>query len=171
MGISSDAPCGCPVLISCQTWLDGTPTRGVATDSHGITIEVVEGETSQSSITHMIDIVITRPEKQLTYEAYTKIDMLSPFGAGNPEPVFRLEGARLVRRWASGPEGRHLRVRLRHKDNQFDGTYLRGGSLLDTYAEGSQVNVIFCLEPARNRFDGEGKQDVWLKILHMEVVE
>ena len=33
MGISSDAPCGCPVLISCQTWLDGTPTRGVATDS------------------------------------------------------------------------------------------------------------------------------------------
>ncbi len=119
----------------------------------------------------MIDIVITRPEKQLTYEAYTKIGVLSPFGAGNPEPVFRLEGARLVRRWASGPEGRHLRVRLRHKDTQFDGTYLRGGSLLDTYAEGSQVNVIFCLEPARNRFDGEGKQDVWLKILHMEVID
>jgi len=157
--------------------------QGNGAPSNGIVVEVEEGEaldltgvvteqeTSPAAITHMIDIVITRPEKQLTYEAYTKIGMLSPFGAGNPEPVFRLEGARLVRRWASGPEGRHLRVRLRHKDNQFDGTYLRGGSLLDTYVEGSQVNVIFCLEPARNRFDGEGKQEVWLKILHMEVVE
>ena len=156
--------------------------QGNGAPSNGIVVEVEEGEaldltgvvaeqeTGPAAITHMVDIVITRPEKQLTYEAYTKIDMLSPFGAGNPEPVFRLEGARLVRRWASGPEGRHLRVRLRHKDNQFDGTYLRGGPLLDTYAEGSQVNVIFCLEPARNRFDGEGKQDVWLKILQMEVI-
>ena len=131
---------------------------------------VTEQEASQLSTTHMVDIVINKPEKQLTYDVYTKIGMLSPFGAGNPEPVFRLDGARLIRRWTNGPEGRHLRIRLRHNDRQFDGTYLRGGSLLDTYAEGALVNVIFCLEPSRNRFDTEGKQDIWLKVLHMEVV-
>ena len=111
---------------------------------------------------HMIDIVITRPEKQLTYEAYTKIGLLSPFGAGNPEPVFKIEGARLTRRWASGLEGRHLRVRLRHNDSK--------GLEIDAFAEGALVNVIFCLEPSRNRFDAEGKQEVWLKVLQMEVV-
>ena len=150
---------------------DGTPTRGVATDSQGITGEVViEQETNQPGASHMVDIVITRPEKQLTYEVYTKIDLLSPFGASNPEPVFRLDGARLTRAWASGMERRHLRVRLRHNESQFDGTFLRKGPFLDMYPEGSRVNVIFCLEPSRDKFNGEGKQDVWLKILHMEVV-
>ncbi|HEU0001322.1 MAG TPA: single-stranded-DNA-specific exonuclease RecJ [Ktedonobacteraceae bacterium] len=159
--------------------------QGNSTPSNGLTVEVevvevpdvatvavvTEQETSQPSTTHMVDIVISRPDKQLTYDAYTRIGLLSPFGAGNPEPVFRLDGARLVRRWASGPEGRHLRARLRYNDSNLDGTYLRGGSLLDTYAEGALVNVIFCLEPSRNKFDAEGKQEVWLKILYMDVVE
>jgi single-stranded-DNA-specific exonuclease len=151
---------------------NGTPTRGVATDSHGIIGEVeVEQETSQPAMSHMVDIVVNKPEKQLTYEAYTKIDLLSPFGASNPEPVFRLDGARLTRIWASGMERRHLRVRLRYNDSQFDGTYLRKGPFLAMYPEGSLVNVIFCLEPTRDKFNGEGKQEIWLKILHMEVVD
>lgn len=141
-----------------------------ATALPDLTGVVVEQETSQPFMTHMVDFVINKPEKQLTYEAYATIGLLSPFGSGNPEPVFRIERARLARRWTSGPEGRHLRVRLRHNDSQFDGTFLRGGPLLDAYTEGSLVHVIFCLEPSRNKFDAEGKQDVWLKILHMEVV-
>ena len=122
-------------------------------------------------MSHMVDIVINKPEKQLTYEVYTKIDLLSPFGAGNPEPVFRLDGARLTRIWASGMERRHLRVRLRHNESQFDGTYLRKGPFLDMYPEGSLVNVIFCLEPTRDKFNGVSKQEIWLKILYMEVAE
>jgi single-stranded-DNA-specific exonuclease len=118
----------------------------------------------------MVDIVITRPEKQLTWEVYTKIGLLAPFGAANPEPVLRLDGARLVRRWASGQEGRHLRVRLRHSDSQFDGTYLRQGPAIDSYPEGALVNVVFCLETSRDRFN-EGKQEVWLRVLDMEVVK
>ncbi|MGH2498064.1 MAG: DHHA1 domain-containing protein, partial [Ktedonobacteraceae bacterium] len=157
---------------------NGTPSNGATVEVEVVEVPdvatvavVTEQETGLSATAHMVDIVINKPEKQLTYDVYTKIDLLSPFGAGNPEPVFRLDSARLIRRWTNGPEGRHLRIRLRHNDRQFDGTYLRGGSLLDTYTEGSLVNVIFCLEPSRNKFDAGGKQEVWLKILHMEVVE
>ena len=154
---------------------NGTPATGIVVEvEEGETPDLVavvaEQETSQPAMSHMVDIVITRPEKQLTYEAYTKIGLLGPFGAGNPEPVFQLEGARLTRRWASGPEGRHLRVRLRHNESQFDGTYLRKGPAIDTYPEGSLVNVIFCLEPSRNRFEDNGKQEMWLRVLNMEVV-
>ena len=154
---------------------NGTPSNGIVVEveegeTPDLVAVVVEQETSQPAMSHMVDIVITRPEKQLTYEAYTKIGLLGPFGAGNPEPVFQLEGARLTRRWASGPEGRHLRVRLRHNESQFDGTYLRKGPAIDTYPEGSQVNVIFCLEPSRNRFEDNGKQEMWLRVLNMEVV-
>lgn len=159
---------------------NGAPANGITVETvevvagegetPDLTAVVVEPETSQPDASRMVDIVITRPEKQLTYEVYTKIGVLSPFGAANPEPVFRLDGARLTRRWPSGQEGRHLRVRLRHNETQFDGTYLRKGPAIDTFPEGAQVNVIFCLEASRDRFN-EGKQEVWLRVLDMEVVE
>jgi single-stranded DNA-specific DHH superfamily exonuclease len=114
-------------------------------------------------------MLIQRPEV-LTYDVYHKITLLSPFGAGNPEPTFRMDGLRIMRRWISGSEGRHLRVRLRTKNIQFNGTYLRGGSQLNFFKEGSLVNVIFSLEPAWNPPDAESRPDIWLKVLHMEVV-
>jgi single-stranded-DNA-specific exonuclease len=156
---------------------NGVPPNGITleveeAETPDLTAVAAEQETSLPAMSHMVDIVITRPEKQLTHEIYTKIGLLSPFGAGNPEPVFKLEGARLARRWASGPEGRHLRVRLQHGNSQFDGTYLRKGPSLDMYPEGSPVNAIFCLEPSRDRFNGEGgKQEMWLKILGMEMAD
>src|SRR5258708_39705171 len=76
----------------------------------------------------------------------------------------------LPRRWTSGPAGRHLRVRLKANNRQFNGTYFRGGSQLDSFKEGSLVHVIFCLEPVRNPPEWENKQDIWLKILHIEAV-
>ncbi len=148
----------------------GEVEAGETVETPDLTIVVAEQETSLPAMSHMVDIVINKPEKQLTYEAYTKIDLLSPFGASNPEPVFRLDGARLTRIWASGMERRHLRVRLRHNESQFDGTFLRKGPFIAMYPEGSLVNVIFCLEPTRDKFNGEGKQEIWLKILHMDVV-
>src|SRR5260370_33036975 len=74
------------------------------------------------------------------------------------------------RRWTSGPAGRHLRVRLKANNRQFNGTYFRGGSQLDSFKEGSLVHVIFCLEPVLNHPEWESKQDIWLKILHIEAV-
>ncbi len=114
-----------------------------------------------------IDLFVRKPE-ELTYDIYRKLSQLSPFGAGNPEPTFKMDGLRLMRRWASGPEGRHLRVRLSVNSLQFNGSYLRGGAQLNSFPEGSRVNVIFSLEPAWNATDVANRQEIWLKILHME---
>jgi single-stranded-DNA-specific exonuclease len=119
--------------------------------------------------TRNVDLFVNNPE-ELTYDVYHKISLLSPFGAGNPEPTFRIDGLRLIRRWTSGLEGRHLRVRLSTNNIQFNGNYLRGGAQLNSFNEGSRVNVIFSLEPAWNPPDGGSSQDIWLKVLHMEVV-
>lgn len=142
---------------------------GEVTETAELTLngEVIEQEITTP--TDKVDLVIANPDA-LTYDAYNKINLLSPFGAGNPEPVFRMNNLRLTRRWTSGPEGRHLRVRLKANNRQFNGTYFRGGSQLDSFKEGSLVHVIFCLEPAWNPSDTESRQDIWLKILRMEVV-
>ncbi len=149
-----------------QTSLEAATDDTETPDLNGI---IAEQETAVSTDTHKVDMFIQRPEV-LTYDVYNNINLLSPFGAGNPEPTFRMDGLRLTRRWTSGPEGRHLRVRLRANSMQFNGTYLRGGAQLDAFNEGSLINVIFSLESAWNPPDAESRPDIWLKVLHMEVV-
>jgi len=147
-----------------------------ASDAPAITSVVIEQELAPPMNTRKIDLVIRRPE-YLTYDVYNKMNLLSPFGAGNPEPVFKMERLRLYRRWQSGVDGRHLRVRLRTSANgggnsmPFNGTYVRGGSQIELLPEGSLVNVVFNLEPAWNSFDSDNRQDIWLKILQLEVVK
>lgn len=142
-------------------------------EASAIASVVIEQDLAAPTNTRKIDMVITRPEG-LNYDACSKVGLLSPYGAGNPEPVFKMERLRLYRRWQSGVDGRHLRVRLRTTINsnsvQFNGTYIRGGSQLESLPEGSLVNVIFSLEPAWNSLDSDNRQDIWLKILQVELV-
>jgi single-stranded-DNA-specific exonuclease len=154
-----------------QSWYENiqSPSEALAenTETHDITTIISEQELSASTGTRKVDMLVRRPE-ELTYDVYHKVSVLSPFGAGNPEPSFRMDGLRLIRRWVSGPEGRHLRVRLSINNLHFNGSYLRGGAQLNYFHEGSRVNVIFSLEPAWNAPDGASSQDIWLKILYME---
>lgn len=138
-----------------------------ASDASNPAIVVIEEE-NPTTAAHRVDLLATKPEAQLTYEVCTKIDLLSPFGAGNPEPAFRLNNARITRRWLSGPENRHLRLRLRVNDMQYNGTFLRAGSRIESYSEGARVNVIFNLEPQWNVPEQDQRQEVRLRILAMD---
>ncbi len=157
-----------------QEWHEGSQssveTTAEDTATPDLTGDTIEQEILVPTNIRKVDLVIQKPEK-LSYDAYNKISQLSPFGAGNPEPILRMDRLRLTRRWISGIEGRHLRVRLRANNVQFNGTYVRGGAHLESLKEGSLVNVFFSLEPAWNPQDGESPQDIWLKVLDMEVVE
>lgn len=144
-----------------------TPTN--TSESPELTGMILDQEPSAATGARMVDLLVRKPE-ELTYQVYHNMSLLSPFGAGNPEPTFKMDGLRLQRRWASGPEGRHLRVRLNAGNLQFNGSYLRGGSQLNSFHEGSRVNVIFSLEPAWNIPEGMSTQDIWLKILSMEQI-
>ena len=138
-------------------------------DASGIVIEQEDNPFSQA--TSMIDIVFTKIE-MLTYESYRKIRELGPFGAGNPEPVFQMKNLRLLDRWTSGFEGRNLRLRLGSPGSgalQRLGTLTRGSSRIQTLHSGQTVNIIFRLESAWNPLESNGKQDIWLKLLEVEV--
>ena len=115
----------------------------------------------------MVDLIFTRLER-VNYNMYSKIRELGPFGAANPEPTFKIEGLRIINRWPSGIEGRNLRLQLAAKNFQFKGTLLRGGAQLPAFQPGQLVDVIFSLEPAWNPTDDTSKQEIWLKILHIE---
>ncbi|MGZ6364998.1 MAG: single-stranded-DNA-specific exonuclease RecJ [Ktedonobacteraceae bacterium] len=153
------------------SWYENTHSPIEVLTENTVSSELISIITDQDpSVTadaRKIDLFVRKPE-ELTYDIYRKLSLLSPFGAGNPEPTFKMDGLRLMRRWTSGPEGRHLRVRLGVNNLQFNGSYLRGGAQLNSFPEGSRVNVIFSLEPAWNAPEGANSQEIWLKILYME---
>ena len=125
---------------------------------------VIEQETISA---RMVDLVFKRLER-INYSTYTKIRELAPFGAANPEPIFKIEGLRILSGWLSGFDGRNLRLLLGNGHVQFKGALIRGGAQRSSFPVGQVVNVVFSLEPAWNSPENASKQEVWLKILHLE---
>jgi single-stranded-DNA-specific exonuclease len=124
----------------------------------------IELEAPVPVATRKVDLVITKPEL-LNLDTLEKINQLAPFGSGNPEAVFFVDDLRLVRRWTSGIDGRHLRVRLRSDHASLNGRLLRGGKRAETLQEGKIVEVMFSLEQPWSPPESESRQEVWLNLL------
>lgn len=144
------------------------------TSRTAIAVEVPQKESEEPVVTSIepgstpasrkVDLVISKPEL-LNLETLEKIQRLAPFGAGNPEPIFRINRLQLLSRWTSGSERQHLRVRLRGNGLTFNGTMRRGGERFATLKEQIPVSVIFSLEQAWSPSEGESRQEIWLRIL------
>ncbi len=130
---------------------------------------VTEQESIPPVSMQMVDLVFRKPGR-INYETYKKIRLLSPFGAANPEPVFKMENLRLLSYWASGIDGRNLRLKLGANGVVFEALFIRGGTQTQMQSLNgvSRVNVIFRLEPAWNPTDGESTKDIRLRVLEVE---
>ncbi len=146
-----------------------TPALIEGTELPDQTGVVTEQENSESAAPlKVIDLIFTKLEL-LNYNQYKTLRRLSPFGAGNPEPVFKMEKLRLLDKWLSGLHKQNLSLRLGATSGgsvQHKGTYTRGASEQTKLAKASHVNVIFRLESAED----DSKPEVWLKILDVEPV-
>jgi single-stranded-DNA-specific exonuclease len=133
-----------------------------------LTSVTTEPEQASPGQARMIDLVFTKPER-LKYSTYSKIQQLGPFGAANPEPIFKLEHLRLLSSRLSGVEGRNLRLRLAAKGVVLNGLYIHAGAQLPQFKSARYVNVVFHLEPAWSSIEGESKEEIILRILHADV--
>jgi len=122
-----------------------------------------------TSSTHMIDLVLHKTDL-LNYAGYKRLRKLSPFGASNPEPVFKIENARLIDRWASGMNKQNLRLKFEVTDRSakknayIAGTLTHGAELLATFERGSLVDIVFRIESSED----ESRRDIWLKLLDVQ---
>ena len=150
---------GPPALIEGTRLPDQT---GVVTEQ-----ESSEPESAPTLASSMVDITFTKMER-LNYQFYKTLRQLSPFGAGNPEPTFKMEGLRLLDKWSSGLKRQNLRLRLgaARGNVQQMGTFTRQAALQQALEGITHVNIIFRIESSEN----EAKQEIWLKILDMEPV-
>jgi single-stranded-DNA-specific exonuclease len=133
-------------------------------DQTGLVIEQESAE--NTSATKMVDLVFTKIER-LNYEMYKTLRLIGPFGAGNPEPIFKMERLRLLDKWISGSGKQNLRLRLATNQGQILGTYTRGAPEVKRLINATHVNIIFQLAAHEN----EERQEAWLKILHVESLQ
>ncbi len=150
-------------------WHESNGTATLTTSDEVVPADQVNGATEQELLARlgpqMVDIVFTRWER-LSYNFYKQMRLLSPFGAGNPEPIFKMEGLRLLNKWIGGKEGQNLHLRFSSPTGnmQRTGILTRGAAQLQSFAGVSHVNIIFKLESSED----EMKQDLWLRILAIE---
>ena len=111
------------------------------------------------------DLTFSKMER-LNYETYKLLRQISPFGAGNPEPVFKMQRLRLLSTWTSGPNKQNLRLRLEESTSgkQIIGTYTRGAIEQKRIAKASHIDIIFRIDSSED----DAKSEVWIKVLYIQ---
>ncbi len=87
---------------------------------------------------------------QIDSETMKQMDRLSPFGMGNPQPVFMMRNAKILR--TETPGGRILKLYLSHGGRTFQALGFRLSQLADVLTPGKVVNVAY--RPKYNTFRG-----------------
>ncbi|MFA6308578.1 MAG: single-stranded-DNA-specific exonuclease RecJ [Clostridia bacterium] len=108
------------------------------------------------------DTVINKEE--ITLNNVNELEKLSPYGAGNPSPVFSsdkfiISGIRNV------GENRHLKIVLKHNDFIVDSIGFNLGEYIDEFSENDIVDAIFGMEI--NSWNSSKKLQLNLKDIHI----
>jgi single-stranded-DNA-specific exonuclease len=107
-----------------------------------------------------IDAQITLPN--LGGNTYQTMQLLAPFGVGNPMPIFLSRGVEVLERRTMGSDGEHLRLKLRQGSTVWDGVGFRLGGYLSEVSP--LIDIVYNLEIDR----WSGKEQLRLNILDFE---
>ncbi len=81
---------------------------------------------------------------ELTPENFRMIQTLSPFGKGNPVPVFVSRGVRVTGCRTMGNEAQHLRLKLKQEGTNFDAVAFKLGDEVKNISE--SLDIVYNLE-------------------------
>jgi len=96
----------------------------------------------------------------LTFGLANMISKFSPFGIGNPTPVFSVNKVEVLNVRTVGKEARHLKLKLTQNDKMFDAIGFNLGHFEKEIQKGSEINIAFGLEI--NKW--QGNSDLQLNI-------
>lgn len=149
-------------LESCADLLDGFGGHALAA---GFTIleehigafrqridRCVEEWTGEHELESALEVDAELPDENLlTVEEVAGLDLLEPYGAGNPKPVFSLPGCTVSSLTEVGG-GRHLKLRLSRGGHLLDAIFFSVGAAETGVAPGDRIDVTFT--PQINEFRG-----------------
>lgn len=107
---------------------------------------------------------------QIDWPLYQEINKFSPFGMGNPEPVFLTHNLSVLSHRQVGQNGKHLKLSISNLDeekiNNFDGIGFNLASFwLDKIKTGDKIDLVYRIEA--NQWNGD--QQLQLKVVDLKV--
>ena len=93
---------------------------------------------------HRIDADLRAPD--LTLATIRSIQQLAPFGAGNPEPLFRLRNARVLQAQRMGADRSHLRLVVQGPGAGIKAVMFRAGDRAPELAGRTEIDLLATLE-------------------------
>ncbi|MDD3839776.1 MAG: single-stranded-DNA-specific exonuclease RecJ [Clostridia bacterium] len=82
----------------------------------------------------------------ISLENIYQIEMLSPYGVGNPRPVFRCDDMTIEDIKCFGKDDKHLKLFLSKGEHEFVAIYYGNGHLKDVLSKKQKINILFNLE-------------------------
>ncbi len=115
---------------------------------------LVERKLSRSILTPILEIDCEIKLKNISWELYGKLEKFSPFGFGNPRPIFIIRNLKITKLRTVGNENKHLKIafddpqtsRIEKNIGVIDGIGFNLGYKAEKLTVGDLVDVAFCLE-------------------------
>jgi len=115
-----------------------------------------EGTLSEEDLVSKLSIDALLPLPKITEKLIEELNLLEPFGAGNPEPVFATTGLKLMDSWIVGND--HLKLKIKEKGRVYSAIGFR---MADRYPlPSTKVDLAFV--PQFNEW--EGVRSIQLKV-------
>ena len=92
--------------------------------------------------------------QEINLHLYEAVEQLTPFGRGNPVPVFASKKMKVV----GGPwvlKDQHLKLQVQCNGSRVDAIWWRNGALADNIKVGSQVDLAYTM--SRDNYLGKDK--------------
>ncbi|WP_367116132.1 single-stranded-DNA-specific exonuclease RecJ [Thermosynechococcus sp. M3746_W2019_013] len=96
--------------------------------------------------------------EQLTWDFYTQVEQLQPFGSENPQPIFCSRGVKILEQTPMGQQGEHLKLTLEQNGQQMTAKAWRWGPFLPLP---TRVDIAYHL--TAHTWNGETQLELELK--------
>jgi len=124
--------------------------------------EYVAAHRAEADMVSVLDIDLPCELADLSVELGEQVQRLSPFGRGNPAPVFCLRDAALAQKAQPiGADGRHLRLMLRQGQRYAQAVWFGAGEHADELPAGARLDVAF--EPHVSTWQGKRRAEMHVR--------
>lgn len=94
------------------------------------------------------------------------IDLLGPFGEGNPKPVFISKDVVILDIMNLGQDNKHLKLRLKDDNSRvFSALGFNQAEVFSNLKIGDKIDIVYCLD--LNKFNG--REEIQLKIIDLTI--
>ncbi len=101
------------------------------------------------------------PLEFITDKFYEALQLLSPFGMGNPEPVFMSRNLTLKDLRVLGREGKHLRLHVNQDDTEIEAIAFGFGEQVNNFHIGGVIDLAYIID--ENKWNGRRKLQLKVK--------